>query len=105
MCKESVLLSMVEDSNSLTRGQRVYDVETSVYTVVEVLDDFASEVVSREEVTDRGHVIYEEQTVADLNPEYPADDIVVRVQRVNSDREILWPISRVTRDIDMAVEE
>lgn len=72
---------MVTDSE-LEEGQRVYDAETPVFDVVSVLDSVASEVVAREEVTDRGHTIYSEMTVADLYPSYPEDDRVVKVMNV-----------------------
>lgn len=88
---------------SVSEGERVYDVETSVYTVIEVIDKAAADVIAREEVTERGHVIYESKTVAEMNPDYPEDDRVVRLERIDNGRELLWPISRVTDDIEAVV--
>lgn len=95
----------MSDDNSLAEGQRVYDVETSVYTVVEVLDEQADDVIAREEVKERGHVIYEERTVADQNPNYPVDDTVVRLERAGDGAEMLWPISRVVEEVDAAIDK
>jgi len=81
--------------DSLTEGEEVFDSDSWSFTVVEVLEDsVASEYVVKEERKERGHVIYEEKTVADFNPEYPADDIVVKVER-NDGKMLFWPISRI----------
>lgn len=98
-----VVFSMV-DAESLQSGERVFDKEISAYRVVEVLDKIASEVIAKEEVTDRGHTIYQEKTVADLNSSYPADDVVIRVERESDGRELLWPVSRVTDEVHTAIE-
>lgn len=90
-------------NDAFEEGERVYDKETSSYTVVEVLDEVASEVVANEEVTERGYTMYEEQTVADMNPSYPEDDTVVRVKQDSTGNELLWPRSRVVEDIEEAV--
>lgn len=95
---------MVTDSE-LEEGQRVYDAETPVFDVVSVLDSVASEVVAREEVTDRGHTIYSEMTVADLYPSYPEDDRVVKVMNVANGNESLWPISRVETRFENIIEQ
>lgn len=84
----------------VSTGQTVYDENTPVYEVVEVLDEIASEVIAKEEVQERGHTIYEEQTVAELNSSYPADDVVVRVKRKDTGRETLWPISRIAINVE-----
>lgn len=60
--------------------------------------------MAKPEEKERGHVIYEEKTVADLNASYPEDDTVVKVQREPDGRVLLWPISRVTDDIEDAFE-
>jgi len=83
----------------LSSGQEVYDANTPSYEIVEVLDVVASEMIAKEEVKERGHTIYEERTVAEMNESYPADDIVVRLKRKDTGREVLWPISRVVTDV------
>lgn len=93
--------------NSISAGDTVLDTETPVYEVLEVIERPASEVEALPEVKERGHTIHESQTVAERNPSYPADDIVVRLSREGRDRDILWPISRVTTecvDCVMALE-
>lgn len=84
--------------HTISAGEEVYDKEISSYTVVEVIERPASEVEALPEVKERGHTIYESQTVAERNPDYPADDWVVRLTRDGRDRDILWPMSRVTVD-------
>lgn len=91
--------------DEFSTGDRVYDVETPVYEVIDVLEKSASEVIAREEQKDRGHTIYQEKTVADLNPNYPADDTVIRLKAVTSGRERLWPKSRVVSDIGVAIDK
>lgn len=85
--------------SELNRGDRVYDSTTPAYEVIELLDAVAKDVVAKEEKKDRGHVIYEEKTVADLNSQFPETDQVVRVRRLDTGREVLWPISRVAHDV------
>lgn len=92
------------DRDSITEGERVYDKESVSYEVVEVLDEIASEVVAKPEKKDRGHVIYQEKTVADLNQSYPSDDIVVKVRRDDGGGTRLWPISRVAVEMEDAFD-
>ena len=79
----------------LESEQEVYDRDQPRYFVVEVLDEVASEYVVKPKVMDRGHKIYGERTVADLNSEYPSDDSVVVVREEPSGRKLYWPISRI----------
>jgi len=88
------------DSDAIREGMTVYDVEMPEYTVLEVIEKPASEVVASEEVTERGHVVYEEQTVAERHPSYPETDFVVRLQRGADGRELLFPVSRIVSDSD-----
>ena len=80
---------------NISKGDSVYDSEIVSYTVLEILNTTAAETIAKEEVTERGHTIYEEKTVAELHPEYPPDDIVVRLKREDTGRELLWPVSRI----------
>lgn len=84
--------------HSITTGDMVVDTETPVYEVIEVIERPASEVEALPEVRERGHTIHKSQTVAERNPAYPPDDIVVRLHRAGQERDILWPISRVTTE-------
>lgn len=78
--------------------QEVYDRDQPQYFVVDVLDEVASEYVVKPEVMDRGHKIYGERTVADLNSGYPSDDTVVVVREEPSGRKLYWPMSRIKTD-------
>lgn len=91
------------DISRLDEGTKVYDREDTYYVVVEVTNEIASEYIAKEEVVDRGHTIYEEKTVADLNPEYPDDDKVVIVRPSDGDREIPVPVSRLALEAHSAL--
>lgn len=91
------------DISRLDEGTKVYDREDTYYVVVEVTNEIASEHIAKEEVVDRDHTIYEEKTVADLNPEYPDDDTVVIVRPSNGDREIPVPVSRLALEAHSAL--
>lgn len=84
------------DIDDLNIGETVYDRTQNSYKVVEVINERADEFVVKPEQIDRGHVIYEKKTVADLNEDFSEDDKVVKV-RVNGDnnRVRYFPISRI----------
>lgn len=82
----------------LDEGTEVYDRNDTSYVVVAVTDKKASEYIVNEEVTERGHTIYEEQTVADVNPEYPDDDIVVKIRPTDGEKTIPVPVSRIANN-------
>lgn len=102
-------IDYVEDSYSskqgdISAGDTVYDKETNVYEVVEITEEIAQDYIASEKVMDRGHTIYQEQTVADRNPDYPEDDIVVIISPKNEDRKIPVPISRITDNVFESVD-
>lgn len=85
--------------NFIQEGDVVFDMETDTYEVVELTDKKAKDYISKEEVKERGHTIYEKKTVADLNPDYPEDDRVVIIKSKSSGREMAWPESRLTKNL------
>ena len=87
------------DDTNLSVGDTVFDKQTDSFEIVKITDDIAGEYVAKEEVKERGHTIYEEKTVADLNPGYPADDRVIIVSPIDSDKRIAWPESRIAKNI------
>lgn len=87
--------------DDIEEGETVYDRKENSYQIVEVIDKRADEFVVKPEKKDRGHVIYEEKTVADLNQDFPADDRVVKVEvEGDEDRIRHFPISRIALDTD-----
>jgi hypothetical protein len=79
----------------IEEGQTVYDRNESRYKVLDIIEEPAKKFVVKPEQKERGHVIYKQRTVADMNPEYPADDFVVKLKDSKSEREVYFPISRV----------
>jgi hypothetical protein len=84
--------------NDVEEGQIVYDRNQSEYRVIDVIEQPAKNVTVNPEVKERGHTIYEEKTVADLNPEYPEDDIVIKLERKDAEKTVYFPVSRIAVD-------
>ena len=89
------------ETDDIQLGETVYDRTEPSYEVLEIIDIRADEFVVKPETVDRGHVIHEERTVADLNKDFPADDKVVKV-KINGeeDRVRYFPVSRIALDSD-----
>ena len=50
-------------------------------------------------MVDRGHVVYDEKTVADLNKDFPDDDRVVKLRVSGEDDKVRYfPVSRIALD-------
>ena len=89
------------DIDDVEVGDTVYDRTENSYEIVEVINERADEFVVKPETVDRGHVIYEERTVADLNQEFPNHDRVIKVRvKGNDDRKRYFPVSRLVLDPD-----
>lgn len=104
---ELVAIEELTDENTPTQiepGDIVYDKETNTYVVKEIINERADKFIVREEVTERGHTIYPEKTVHDMNPSYPRSDIVVRVQIMQDGEEVgtdkYWPLTRAAKNIE-----
>lgn len=82
----------------INEGLEVYDRNDTSYVVVNITEKKASEYIANEEVIERGHTIYEEKTVAELNPNYPADDIVVEIRPTDGEKITPVPLSRIDDD-------
>lgn len=89
------------ETDDIQLGETVYDRTEDSYEVLEVIDERADEFVVKPETVDRGHVIYEEKTVADLNKDFPADDKVVKVKVNEEDGRVRYfPVSRIALEPD-----